>query len=101
MPIKKSGPDVAAADELRPAEPAAVVEGQVDAGELAGEVDPGEEVAVELLELRAVEDLRDELRTPAWLFAAAKMKHDWPIGAELSVAGYQAALEAAANEVIR
>lgn len=49
---------------------------------------------------RTVEELRDEQDTPAWLFAGAKMKHSWPVGAELSDAEYEAALRAAADEPI-
>lgn len=47
-----------------------------------------------------VESLRDRLATPDWLFAAAKMKHAWPTGREVTEAAYTAALEAAANEPI-
>ena len=50
--------------------------------------------------LLTVEQLRDAAETPAWLFAAAKMKHGWPVGAELTEAQYQKALKEAADEPI-
>ena len=35
--------------------------------------------------------------TPAWLFAAAKALHGWPIGKELDESDYTEAIDAAAN----
>lgn len=48
-----------------------------------------------------VETLREKAGTPDWLFAAAKQKHGWPVGAELTQVDYEAAIKAAGNEVIR
>lgn len=50
---------------------------------------------------RQVEAWRDELGTPAWLFAAAKTKFNWPVGAELTEAEYKKAIATAEGEVIR
>lgn len=50
---------------------------------------------------RTVEEWRDSLGTPAWLFAAAKAKYNWPVGAELSESEYKKAVQAAEREVIR
>lgn len=50
---------------------------------------------------RPVEEWRDALRTPSWLFAAAKAKYNWPVGLELSEVEYKKAIAAAENEVIR
>lgn len=47
-----------------------------------------------------VEALRDRLGTPAWLFAAARVKHGWAVGQELTEDEYRAALEATQREVI-
>lgn len=50
--------------------------------------------------LRPIEEWRERLGTPNWLFAAAKTKRDWPQGREVSETEYRAALRAAENEVI-
>jgi len=50
---------------------------------------------------RPVEAWRDALGTPAWLFAAAQAKYNWPVGYECAENDYRAALHAAENEVIR
>jgi hypothetical protein len=50
---------------------------------------------------KPVETHRDEAKTPAWAFAAAKQKHKWPVGAELTRAEYDRAIESARQEVIR
>lgn len=47
-----------------------------------------------------VESLRDKLATPDWLFAAARQKHAWPNGAEVTEQAYAEAVKAAANEPI-
>lgn len=44
-----------------------------------------------------VETWAADKNTPAWLFAAAKALHLWPIGKELSEADYIKAVDAAAN----
>lgn len=51
-------------------------------------------------EKKTVEALKLAHETPAWLFASAKMKHNWPVGAELTEDEYVAALTAAAEEPI-
>lgn len=50
---------------------------------------------------KPIEAWQKELGTPAWLFAAAKAKANWPAGAELSAAEYRAAIRAAEEEGIR
>lgn len=58
-------------------------------------------VAVSAADLRRpVEQWADELKTPSWLFRAARQKFRWPIGQELTRAGYDAAIEATRQEVI-
>jgi len=52
-------------------------------------------------ELQTIEVWADRLGTPAWLFAAAKIGHGWPIGRELTEAAYLEALDASANVVCR
>lgn len=47
-----------------------------------------------------VEALAAALATPDWLFAAAKVKHGWPTGQELTEAQYLKAIEAAGKERI-
>jgi hypothetical protein len=49
---------------------------------------------------QAVEAWASELATPAWAFAAARMKHSWPEGRQLSRADYEKAVKAATSEVI-
>lgn len=51
-------------------------------------------------ELVPVEQLHERHETPSWLAAAAKMKHGWPVGFELTEESYQKALKAAADEPI-
>ncbi len=50
---------------------------------------------------RAVEKLAAEKGTKAWLFAAAKIGQRWAIGAELTEAEYDKAIEAARNVKLR
>jgi hypothetical protein len=50
---------------------------------------------------RSVEEWASELGTPAWALAAARMKHAWPEGRQLSRAEFERAVVAARNEVIR
>lgn len=50
---------------------------------------------------KPVEAWQQELATPAWLFAAARIRAKWPAGAELTAAEYRAAIRAAEEEVIR
>lgn len=47
--------------------------------------------------LKPVETWRDEKRTPAWLFAAARAMHQWPTGREVSESTYTQAIEATKN----
>lgn len=60
-----------------------------------------EEKKTEKTPKRQVEAFRNELGTPAWLFAAAKTKFNWPVGAELTEAEYKKAISATEGEVIR
>ncbi len=53
------------------------------------------------VERRPVETWAHDRRTPAWVFASAKTMHRWPEGVELAAEDYDAACEAARNEVIR
>lgn len=96
MPLKKKAPKVP---------PAAVVDSQTVALVPVGPVrdnqaeQPGTaESAAEPRE--SVEALAEMLSTPRWLFAAAKVMHNWPEGQLLTVTDYDAALDAAGNEVI-
>lgn len=56
--------------------------------------------AAEPAEKKTVETLCEEHGTPAWLFAAAKMKAGWVVGSELTESEYKKALKAAAEEPI-
>jgi hypothetical protein len=53
------------------------------------------------VERRPVETWARDLRTDAWVFAAAKTMHRWPEGLEVSADDYHAACDAAQHEVIR
>lgn len=57
--------------------------------------------APELETIKTVEAWAEELGSPKWKFAGARMLHAWPIGRELTRADYEAALDAAANVVCR
>lgn len=48
-----------------------------------------------------VEVWRERLATPAWLWAAARVKSAWAVGQELTEQEYRAAVQEAAQEVIR
>lgn len=43
---------------------------------------------------KTVETWSEEKRTPAWLFAAARAKHRWPIGREVTEAEFDKAIAA-------
>lgn len=60
---------------------------------------PGEPPAAD--PIKTVEAWFEELGSPKWMFAGARMLHAWPIGRELTRADYEAALDAAANVVCR
>lgn len=60
-----------------------------------------EDKAKEETPVRPIEEWREQLGTPDWLFAAARAKRGWPQGREVSEAEYRAAIKAAENEVIR
>lgn len=51
--------------------------------------------------VKTVETWADELGTPAWLFAGARIGLGWPIGFELTEKAYREALDVAANVVCR
>jgi hypothetical protein len=51
-----------------------------------------------LVQRPTAEDWAKKLGTPAWLFAAARAYHQWPIGKEFGQADYEAALKKVLNE---
>lgn len=51
--------------------------------------------------VKTVEAWCEELKTPKWLFAGARIGHRWPIGLELTEKAYREALDAAASVVCR
>lgn len=51
-------------------------------------------------ETKTFEQWAIDLETPTWLLAAARVKHGWGYGQELTQVDFEAALDAAANEVI-
>lgn len=51
----------------------------------------------EAAEKKTIEQWRDELGTPAWLWAGMKLGKTWPIGKEVTRTEYDAALDWAAN----
>lgn len=50
--------------------------------------------------LRTVEELAAEAKTPEWLLAAARAKHRWVIGQQLTKAAFDRGIQEAANEPI-
>jgi hypothetical protein len=44
--------------------------------------------------LKPIEFWALEQKTPKWLFAAAKIKYSWPIGREITLSLYLAAMQA-------
>lgn len=44
--------------------------------------------------MKTAEDWAAEKQTPAWLFAAARAHHTWPVGRELTEAQFLEALSA-------
>jgi hypothetical protein len=46
---------------------------------------------------KTIEALREEKRTPDWLFAAAKALAKWPIGLELTAEEYDRVVQETAN----
>lgn len=53
--------------------------------------------ASEAAERKTAEAWAELRTTPAWLFAAARAYHGWPIGQELTAAEFDAAVEATAS----
>jgi hypothetical protein len=51
-----------------------------------------------LVQKATVEDYAKKLGTPAWLFAAARAYHQWPIGKETGQGDYEAALKKVLGE---
>ncbi|ADH63794.1 hypothetical protein Mesil_1919 [Allomeiothermus silvanus DSM 9946] len=49
---------------------------------------------------KTVEELAAEAGTPDWLLAAARAKHRWVIGQELTKAAFERGIQEAANEPI-
>lgn len=64
---------------------------------------PNSELLVEMVDTQVfpVEEYSQSESTPDWLFAAAKHKHKWVVGQYISLADYQAAIEATKNEAVR
>lgn len=60
-----------------------------------------EKATVRTVDRRTVEAWRDALNTPAWQFAAARAKHAWPTGYQVTQTHYERAITTAASEVIR
>jgi hypothetical protein len=50
--------------------------------------------------LYTVEELAKEANTPDWLLAAARAKHRWVIGQELTKAAFERGIQEAASEPI-
>ena len=55
------------------------------------------ELAAKTAGQKTAEEWAAEKGTPAWLFAATKALHRWPIGKELAEPDYLAACDKAAN----
>lgn len=91
--------------------PAPATEGPVSAPQDAPDATPApdaqspqdapQDAPAPAIERRPVETWARDRRTPAWVFAAAKVMHRWPEGLEVLPEDYDAACEAARNEVIR
>ena len=84
---------------LEELEPAAAEEAPAEEAPPASPDAPTEEAQAE--ETQAVEVWATLLTTPAWLFAAAKMHAQWPIGRHVTRAAYEAALEGVASVTCR
>lgn len=56
--------------------------------------------APEPRKLQTVEELAAEAGTPDWLLAAARAKHRWVVGQELTKAAFDRGIAEAANEPI-
>ncbi|ADD28712.1 hypothetical protein [Meiothermus ruber] len=58
------------------------------------------DTTAELRKLQTVEELAAEAGTPDWLLAAARVKHRWVVGQELTKAAFDRGIAEAANEPI-
>lgn len=61
---------------------------------VSGESPQIEKTAPSVEERKTVEQLAKEQQTPAWLFGAAKVKHKWPLGKQITAAEFTAAMAA-------